>query len=107
MGHARALLGVENPAQLVRLYEEVVSRELSVRKVEEMVKSLQADRQGAPRKSSVSPAPKKFLDSYQHHLGEVFGCKVVVQADAAHRGEIKIPYSSRAELDEIMDKLKN
>lgn len=108
MGHARALLGVENPDQLVKLYEEVVSRELSVRKVEEMVKSLNAEsRQGISRKSSAPAAPKRFLDSYQQHLGEMFGCKVIVQADAAQRGEIKIPYSSRAELDEIMDKLKN
>ena len=116
MGHARALLGVENPDQLVRLYEEVVSRELSVRKVEELVKNLNSDsrgpasRQAAPRESGSrkSPAaPKKFLDGYQQHFGEVFGRKVIVQTDASNRGEIKIPYSSRAELDEIMDKLKN
>lgn len=108
MGHARALLGVENPEQLMRLYEEVVSRELSVRKVEELVKNLNAEhRQGVTRKSSAPTAPKSFLDSYQQHFGEVFGRKVIVQADAANRGEIKIPYGSRAELDEIMDKLKN
>ncbi len=108
MGHARALLAVENPEQLIRLYEEVVSRELSVRKVEEMVRNLQGvTRQTTPRKSSAAASPKQNLDSYQHHLGELFGCKVIVQADAAHRGEIKIPYTSRAELDKIMDKLKN
>lgn len=108
MGHARALLGVENPAQLIRLYEEVVSRELSVRKVEELVKGLNADsRPGGTRRSSPAAAPKTFLDSYQQHFGAVFGRKVIVQADATHRGEIKIPYSSRAELDEIMNKLKN
>lgn len=108
MGHARALLGVENPDRMIKLYEEVVSRELSVRKVEEMVKTLNAEtRQGVVRKASSPAAPKQTLDQYQQHLGEVFGRKVIVQADAAHRGEIKIPYTSRAELDEIMDKLKN
>lgn len=113
MGHARALLGVENPEQLVKLYEEVVSRELSVRKVEELVKGLNAGsrgpafRQEVTRKSAAPPAPKSTLDSYQQNFGKVFGRKVIVQADAANRGEIKIPYSSRAELDEIMDKLKN
>lgn len=113
MGHARALLGVENQDQLVRLYEEVLSRELSVRKVEELVKSLQTDtrqavsREAVSRKSSESPASKRFLEGYQQHFGTVFGRKVMVQADASNRGEIKIPYSSRAELDEIMDKLKN
>lgn len=107
MGHARALLGVENPDQLVRLYEEVVSRELSVRKVEEMVKGLNADSRPVTRKSSPPPAPKTLLEGYQQSFGAVFGRKVIVQADADNRGEIKIPYSSRAELDEIMDKLKN
>lgn len=108
MGHARALLAVENPDQLIRLYEEVVSRELSVRKVEEMVRNLQGvTRQATPRKSSAAASPKRNLESYQHHLGELFGCQVIVQADAEHRGEIKIPYTSRAELDKIMDKLKN
>lgn len=107
MGHARALLGVENPDQLVRLYQEVVSRELSVRKVEEMVKGLNAGSRPVTRKSSPAPAPKTFLEGYQQHFGTLFGRKVIVQADASNRGEIKIPYSSRAELDEIMDKLKN
>jgi len=109
MGHARALLGVENTDQLLRLYEEVVSRELSVRKVEELVKSLQAEnRSGATRKPSPSSSsPKKILDSYQQQFGHVFGRKVIVQADASNSGEIKIPYGSRTELDEIVDKLKN
>lgn len=105
MGHARALLGLEQEDLILKVYQEVLARDLSVRKVEELVKSM-LTKTSTGKKSSGAAEPKKFLDSYQHHFGEIFGKKVVVQADAQQKGEIKIQYSSRAELDQIMEKLK-
>ena len=107
MGHARALLALENQEEMLRLYEEVVARELSVRKVEEMVKALQSAGRSVRKASASAPTGKKNLENYQHRFGDLFGCKVIVQADESQRGEIKIVYSSRSELDKIMKKLKN
>jgi ParB family chromosome partitioning protein len=105
MGHARALLGLEQEEQMLKVYQEVLARNLSVRKVEELVKRMLT--KPSPNKKASTPAdPKKFLESYQQYFGEIFGKKVVVQADAQQKGEIKIQYSSRAELDQIMEKLK-
>lgn len=105
MGHARALLGLEQEELILRVYQEVLARELSVRKVEELVKSM-LTKPSTGKKANVPSEPKKFLESYQHYFGEIFGKKVVVQADAQQKGEIKIQYSTRAELDQIMEKLK-
>lgn len=108
MGHARALLGIENENQLMKIYHEVVDNQLSVRKVEELVKSLNSGGKAAttsPKKAS-NPVEKRFLESYQNSFGDIFKKKVLVQADEVNKGEIKILYSSRNELEEIIAKLK-
>jgi ParB family chromosome partitioning protein len=107
MGHARALLGVENESQLLRLYQEVVEKQLSVRKVEDMVKNINAEgKVSASVKKSSAPVSKRFLESYQNSFGDIFKKKVLVQADEGNKGEIKILYGSRNELEEIIAKLK-
>lgn len=105
MGHARALLGLESQELMLKLYQEILTRDLSVRKVEELVKNVNI-KSSTTKKGKTVSEPKKFLETYQHHFGEIFGRKVIVQADAHQKGEIKIPYASRAELEQIMEKLK-
>ena len=107
MGHARALLGVENESQLLRLYQEVVDKQLSVRKVEDLVKSINSEgKVNASVKKPSAPVSKRFLESYQNSFGDIFKKKVLVQADEGNKGEIKILYGSRKELEEIIAKLK-
>jgi ParB family chromosome partitioning protein len=108
MGHARALLGIENESQLVKIYHEVVDNQLSVRKVEELVKSLNAGGKTttSSSKKTSNPVEKRFLESYQNSFGDIFKKKVLVQADEVNKGEIKILYGSRIELEEIIAKLK-
>lgn len=40
MGHARALLALDNPTLQIKLFQQIIQENLSVRKVEEMVKAL-------------------------------------------------------------------
>lgn len=107
MGHARAMLGLTSENHLIKVYNQIVEQQLSVRKVEDLVKNLN---QGSKPPSTTSrksvSSEKIFLDSYQNRFVDIFNKKVIVQADESSKGEIKILYSSKVELEEIIEKLK-
>ncbi|MCP9763926.1 ParB/RepB/Spo0J family partition protein [Lacihabitans soyangensis] len=107
MGHARALLGIENEEVLLNTYREIIQKEYSVRKVEDLVREINAG--AKPKKStesSTSKSPKIVLEELQVRLSALFSKKVAVVADAKSKGEIKIPFGSKEELEEIIGKLK-
>lgn len=107
MGHARALLGIENEEILLNTYREIINKELSVRKVEDLVREINT---GLKSKKTASvgakKSPKIILEELQIKLSQLFSKKVAVVADSKSKGEIKIPFGSKEELDEIISKLK-
>ncbi len=107
MGHARALLGIENEEVLLNTYKEIIQKEYSVRKVEDLVRQINVG--AKPKKSSEASANKSskiVLEDLQLRLSALFSKKVAVVADAKSKGEIKIPFGTKEELEEIIGKLK-
>ncbi len=106
MGHARAIINIDNPDTQIRLFNRTVDEEWSVRKVEEAVRNL-AD--GLPETGSDRRVtlPKQEMRSLQFKLSSMFGTKVSIKADDAHKGEIKIPFTSQEELSRILDVLNS
>ena len=107
MGHARALLGIENEEVLLNTYKEIIQKEYSVRKVEDLVRQINVG--AKPKKSSevsVNKSSKIVLEDLQLRLSALFSKKVAVVADAKSKGEIKIPFGTKEELEEIIGKLK-
>jgi len=49
---------------------------------------------------------KQEISSLQFRLQGYFGTKVLVKADEKHKGEIKIPFTSKEELDKILNAIK-
>jgi ParB family chromosome partitioning protein len=105
MGHARALLGVDDPTALVKLYRKTVIEQLSVRKVEELVRDSQQGEKEEPKPRKVSEVRREMLD-LQERLAGWFGTKVLVKANAKSKGEIKIPFKSKEELETLLNRLK-
>lgn len=111
MGHARALLSLESPAQQIRLFKEIQKNGYSVRQVEELVKNAKDhDEASSSKKGS---AGKKSLPAefnvLQKRLSDFFNTKVEMSCSAKGRGKISIPFSSEEELERIInmfDKLK-
>ncbi len=106
MGHARALLSLESLKDQEKLFHIIVAEDLSVRKVEEAVR--QINDTGA--KTSRNPglkSVKREISDVQERLTGWFGKKVSVIADDKHKGEIKIPFMSKDELDDIISLLKS
>ncbi|WP_341225598.1 ParB/RepB/Spo0J family partition protein [uncultured Arcticibacterium sp.] len=105
MGHARAILGLDDEAMMSKVFKKAVTDQLSVRKIEEWVRTINQKEveEKAPKK--VSTLRNEHLN-LQESLASWFGTKVLVKSDAKSKGEIKIPFKSTEQLEEILNRLK-
>ena len=99
MGHARAILGIDNVDLQLQIAQQIIDEELSVRKVEELVRKSSAP-QIAP-KPAVEPSYE--VVQLQDKLSSHFGTKIKISADVNNKGEIKIPFLSTDDLNRILD----
>lgn len=106
MGHARAIINVESPEQQLFIFKKTLSEDLSVRKVEELVREVSGKKADAETSTAPVAAPaSKEITQLQSQLSSHFGTRVVVKSDGK-RGEIKIPFLSVEDLNRILDILK-
>lgn len=109
MGHARALIPVDDPEVQLALYEQILVQGLSVRNVEELVRNTTTDSNGDVQipKAEVQKDRRKLLpDEYKllkDHLSMFFQTKVkLTYNDENGKGKISIPFNSEEELEKIM-----
>lgn len=113
MGHARAILPIEDPEQQVKLFHLVINQDLSVRKVEQLAKDFIEGRildfseltkstsgQGSKSKSSTTVA-SLFVDM-EEHLSKMFSTKVKMACNPKGQGKITISFNNDEELQNIM-----
>lgn len=102
MGHARAIINIENVDQQLEIFKKIVLEELSVRKVEELVRHLNGKTNSQKEvKGGANEAPKEVVQ-LQSKLASHFGTKVHVKSDGK-KGEIKIPFVSVEDLNRILE----
>ena len=102
MGHARALLGLEEDAVIERLARQTASRGLSVRQVEALVRREREDGgRPAPPPERESPAARDLALRLQRALS----ARVKLVESGPGRGHIEIHYSSLDALDAILAKI--
>ncbi len=98
MGHARALLALQGLVQ-IRAADEVVTRELSVRQTEQLVKRYQGQAETpAKPKPEVDPALEQLAGSLSQRLSTA----VSIRSGANGKGKISIDFKSREELEAIL-----
>jgi len=99
MGHARALLAIDDPVKQLRLFHELKQHGYSVRMVEKKVKQINDDTKTAKtdkKKISDSLAPlEKQLSSY-------FGSDVKLKYNTNGKGSINIPFKNESDLTRII-----
>lgn len=100
MGHARALLGLEQELQ-IKAAKEVVSRGLSVRQTEDLVKQFQHPKP-APSKPA-APAPE--LQSLEQRWRDTLGMKVKISQTDKGDGKLTINYDSVEQLSAILQRI--
>jgi ParB family chromosome partitioning protein len=108
MGHARALISVDNPEQQLDLFHRIVAEELSVRRVEQLVRAglnpaAKPDATDAKKPQDTTPqVPVAELRRTERHLTERFGSRVMVKPGPQGRGEIKIAFDSVEDMQRIL-----
>lgn len=110
MGHARALISVQDPEIQLALYEKILQDGLSVRQVEELVRN--AAEAAVPEAKDEQPKKKLLPEEYnllKDHLSRFFNTRVNLSCNEKGKGKITIPFASEDELEKLimlLDKLK-
>lgn len=101
MGHARALLAIENEEAQINASHQVIQKKMSVRETEKLVKSILN-----PRKQRIKPEMDEqtalAYKSIEENLQKLVGSKVQIKPQG-DRGKIEIEYYSQEELERIID----
>lgn len=105
-GHARALLGLPSAATQLRVFEEIKSQGLSVRKVEEIVNALNSgtdvNSAGKRIRARRSKDTSGLYSSLQRRLSDYFGTKVKMTCSPEGKGRITIPFRNKEEMEKII-----
>lgn len=107
MGHARAIINVDNPEKQLYIFKKILEEDLSVRKVEELVREMSHRKGEKSEEKEATPggAANREISQLQSRLSSHFGTRVVVKSDG-NKGEIKVPFFSVEDLNRILDILK-
>ncbi|MDR2149047.1 MAG: ParB/RepB/Spo0J family partition protein [Tannerella sp.] len=105
MGHARALITIEDPEIQLALHERILSEGLSVRSVEEIARTVNTtgvyNDPKNNKTSTVGKLPEEF-SILKEHLSKFFGTKVQLSYNPDGKGKITIPFDSDEKLANIM-----
>lgn len=105
MGHARALLGLAQREQIEELMEQCVRRDLSVRDIERLVRERVARSVGAAPEDSAAPTRAAWMAQAERRLQEALGTRVSITCDANFRGEIRVEFAEKQELNRLLERL--
>lgn len=100
MGHARALLGLEKIDEILYVYDKILTKGLSVRATEKLIRDLHSSKKGRPE---VQKEENPEIRRIQDRLSESLGATVVVTSRDGMKGEIKIKFESPNHLEEILE----
>ena len=110
MGHARALLQVDDTERQIELYNLIVTEHLSVRAVEELARAIaeapETTPLPTPQHQHSEKTERKDFKLLEQHLAQVFSSKVTLRCSASGKGKLTIPFSGDEELERIMQLLE-
>lgn len=103
MGHAKAILGLEEVDKQLYVHREILKKGLSVRKTEELVREIhQSDNKKPQQKGQSVPFEYKKI---QDDLASKFATKVQLKVQGKGKGSIEIPFMSEDDLSRILELL--
>ena len=99
-GHARALLGLDDEKEMLRIAETTISQDLSVRQVEKMVKYANQGEKPKPKKRDKKR--DKFYDEVEIALTNTLGRKVKVYlSSSGHKGTLEFEFFGKEDLTQL------
>ena len=101
MGHARALVNIPDPNVQMEIYQKIIRDDLSVRKVEELVKRNNNAR-GPRQMTGKSGTQVTEYNELKEHLSRFFEAEVEFRRNNKGSGRIVIPFASDQDLERIL-----
>jgi ParB family chromosome partitioning protein len=102
MGHGRALINVEQQEEQLKIYEKIISKGLSVRNTEGLVKKLYLGKESKKKYSKIS----KVHTDAENELKKYLNSSVFVKVNKKGKGSIIIPFDSNKILNDLIKKIK-
>ena len=103
MGHGRAIINVTNSTDQLSIYEQILSKKLSVRATEELVKNLNNPKAVSTKTTTETP---KFVKDGVEIISDFFGKKISIKMGKKDTGSISIPFHSKEDYKRILKLLK-
>jgi ParB family chromosome partitioning protein len=103
MGHAKALINIDDLTKQIFIHQHIIKEGLSVRKTEELVRELQTS---SVKKEGKQPEPIPYqLQRIQDDLASKFSTRVKLKLAGQGKGAIEIPFFSDDDLSRILEML--
>jgi len=107
MGHARALITIDDPITQLKIYRNIIDKELSVRKTEEEVRAIQERHPEKSQKLKSNRDLPETESELKDHLINKLGWAADIKPGTKGDGKIVISYHNEEELQEIIQKFRN
>lgn len=112
MGHARAIINIEDSETQIMLYKQIVKYDFSVRKIEEIVRKINSEesQEKEQKKESKKTSFSTEYEELKKHLTKHFSTNIDFKINNKGAGKIVIPFNSDKDLERIigvLDKLNN
>ena len=93
MGHGRSIINIEDKNVQLKVYKEIIKKELSVRKTETLVRKIKENK--TPKKDS--KITTNFIEE-EEYISKLIGSKVQIISSGDNKGVLKIHFNSKSEL---------
>ena len=104
MGHARALININDKEEQLKLLQQIILEEMNVRQTEELAEK--AKNPEAKERKQTNFIPEHFKSSIKK-LSQTLNTKVKVKRDIKGHGSVVIDFKDEAEFDRIMELFGN
>ena len=108
MGHAKSLINIDDENAQLKLFYRIIDKDLSVRKVEEMVREMK--NKDKNKETLKKPLLSSEYEQLRSQLSGYFNTKIQFNRDTKGKGKIVIPFKTDEELEHIIgifDKLNS
>jgi ParB family chromosome partitioning protein len=104
MGHGRAIINIDNSREQLRIYEKVISENLSVRETEALVRNLKIE----PKKKTLTKKTvlPNYLKTAKKELSKYLDSPVIIKSSAINKGNVSIPFKNKKDFYRILNLLK-
>jgi len=106
MGHARAIINIDDPETQIMIYSQIIKYGFSVRKVEEIVRDLNEPSDDKATKSRKQKYPKEY-QIIKKQLDSIFSSHIDFSMNDKGKGKIVIPFKSPKDLERIVKIIEN